>query len=149
MQLTQLPNCCAVQVIQNLQDHTPHETICRILKPYIKGGVRQYWEKKASPRKLHTLPAFIVFTGVGLTPSGKKPAYGRYGYAETFAEYIEKNKFGVVTASPKKLNRQNYEDHYVTVYTWCPSQPQLTKFAIKEKLIDPPAKRVVKKKGKA
>ena len=66
--------------------------------------------------------AFFTFTGVSRTNSA---------YGERFAEFIEKEGLGTVTASERAKNPNS--GNYIRIWTWKIDHPALTKWWAKRR----------------
>ena len=108
-------SCCAVNEIVDLHLHKGPIAFLKSLCASIY-GYRYYDEADPKPA------AFYIFTGVTAYKKGHKI---QTGYGEALAAYIKVNNLGVVTASPKRINRVNYPEHTICVWTWCPSERNL------------------------
>ena len=122
-------SCCALSEIDGLDsyDGDPEEFIddfcAEFAHPqYAPGGFKKVGTTLGDPG------AHYVFTALVRSGDGNEGTYG-----DELAAYIRKHKLGAVVQSPIRLNRQNYEDHYVRAWIWSPSPKGLKRWWDKHK----------------
>lgn len=127
MELTRM-ECCAFHEIKDLSEHgNAADAMAAFLNIVETNECDDDYNMK--PRL--DLGAFYVFTamvkcdGVAL----------RHRYGHDFAEFIRKNKLGVLKETQTRFNRQNEPTHQIHGWIWTPSLRNLTKYW-KEKYAD-------------
>ena len=122
-------NCCALSEIDRLEDYegVPEDFITKFCDAlacpiYAPGTFRKVGSTLGEPG------AHYVFTALVRSGDGDAGTYG-----DELAAYIKKHRLGAVVQSPIRLNRQNYEDHYVRAWIWSPSPNGLKKWWAKHK----------------
>jgi|SRR6267154_3043250 len=121
--------CCAVNEIAHLSDHTnPREAMKAWCETEL-GGVRDY---DYYGDDSDVVPfSFYIFTGVIKHTDGTRPKFnGKYG--PNFAKLIKRYKLGKLTQSVLRSNRVNHPKHFVRIWTWAPSIRNCKKWYKKE-----------------
>ena len=117
--------CCALEEIYGLIDYSDPK---KAMKSFCE-GLKCYGSDT-----LRDPGALLLFTGVEKTKDATEDDldidygaddYEPTGYAQAFADFIKKEKLGVVVKGPAAYNRVNHPTHYVRPFFWKPNYKAL------------------------